>query len=357
MFILNNKTLTLKHEGIVYSKTLAEEELVQVKIFAMDDDITAIVKLCFPASKDLLLKEGFWKNDGSIYYKNIGISIPQVLAEKMMKADEEELKRLINFWCWLSLNPNPRSRESLYTWIERNGIQLTNGGLMILYRRVVDTGKTSLNSLEQFVKETYERLRKNKKSTNIGVYQCSYNQDSFSIGNFGSTFTSPVYIGNLKELYHSFKNEQVFTDNYTCTKRYMIGKEEREKRNEGDEDSSVSCSRGLHMSGKYFAYDGFGDTPIAVLVNPMDVLAVPDNGEKIRACAMTPIAVLNEDAEWADDKEIHKRIDACYDYQLNNLETLLNEAEFEDFQKHEILENKWNLAVGFETVLSILNNQ
>lgn len=353
MFILNNKTLTLKHLGIVYSKMLSEEELIQVKVFALDDDIESIIKLCFPTSKDLLLKEGFWKENGSIYYKNIKISIPQVLAETMMKANDEELKRLINFWCWLSLNPNPRSREDLYTWIEKNGIQLTNKGLMILYRRVYRVTKVS--PLTAFVKETYEKLRKQKKSTNVDVFQCSYN-GNFALGNYGSELTQPVLMGNLKELYHSLPDSTIyFTDAHTRKKRYLIGVEEREPRALGDEDSSVSCSRGLHMSGKNFAYEAFGDTPIAVLVNPMDVLAVPDSGEKIRSCAMTPIAVLNEDAEWADDKEVHLRVDAVYDNQVNNLEKLLSEAQFEDFKKHEVLENKWNLSVGFETVLNILN--
>ena len=87
----------------------------------------------------------------------------------------------------------------------------------------------------------------------------------------------------------------------------------------------------------------------------IDVLAVPDNGDKIRSCAFTPVAVLNEDAEWADDPEVHKRIDGCYDVAIDRLETLLEQADFEDFKKHEVLSNEWNLAVGFETVLKILN--
>jgi len=352
MVILNNNTLTVKHDGVLYSKELSPEELIQVKVYLLDEDEQSIVDLCFATSKSLLKREGFWEENNCIYYKNIHVSIPQVLAEKLIEANEDEFQRLIKFWGWLSLNPNARTRESLYDWIEKNGIQLTEGGLMILYRRVyrVEARDTKLG---KFVSETYKKLRKQKKSTNVSVWMDA-DGDYFISNVF---YDNSVLVGNLKQLYFELDIPlQVFTDAHSRTKRYLIGVEEREPRSAGDENSNVSCSRGLHMSGKHFAYNGFGDTPIAVVVNPCDILAVPDHGEKIRSCAMTPVAVLNTDCEWADDTEVHKRIDACYDIAIEQLEALLNEAEFEDFKKHEVLQDKWNLSVGFESVLKILNN-
>ena len=343
--------MTVKYEGQTYSKEVSPEELTMVKVYAIDNDLESIVNLCFPTGKDLLKKEGFWEEDGSVYYKNIKVSIPKVLANKLIKAKDEEFDRLIKFWGWLSLNPNPCTRENLYGWVDKHGVQLTNGGLMILYRRVVSLNPKN-TELGKFVKEAYEKLRKQKKSTNVTVYEVN-EKECYSIKcDNNSTYS----VGNLKQLHLELDVPcQVFTDNHTRTKRYVIGEEAREERKEGDENSSVSCSKGLHMSHKDYFYSGFGDTHIAVVVNPCDILAVPDNGQKIRSCAFTPVAILNKDAEWAEDKEVHNRIDSCYDAAVDRLENLLNEANFEDFKKHEVLSNEWNLAVGFETVLKLLN--
>lgn len=351
MILLNNRTLTVHYDGVVYSKEVEDHEVPMIKIYAMDVDYESIINLCFPTPVKLLKREGFWEQDGSLYYKNIKVSIPQVLADKFLNADEDEFNRLVKFWGWLSLNPNPRTRENLYEWVKKNGIQLTNGGLMILYRRVVRV-KPEQTKLGKFVKETYDKLRKQKKSTNIGVYLYD---------NYHYTTNEVVdgercqQIGNLKQLHRELNApSKVFTDAHTGKKCYMIGVEEREPRSAGDE-SDATCSQGIHAGGKGFGFNGFGDTPIAIVVNPVDVLNSVENQSKIRFCAMTPVAVLNSDCEWINDPLVHQRIDGCYDAQVERLETLLEEATFEDFKKHEVLSNEWNLAVGFETVLKILN--
>lgn len=358
MLIINNNTLTLNYEGQLYSKEVSPEELTMIKVYAVDNDLESIVNLCFPTPKSLLKREGFWEEDESVYYKNIKVSIPQVLAVKMLEASEEEFQRLIKFWGWLSLNPNPRTREELYNWVDKHGVQLTEGGLMVLYRRVISINPAN-TELGKFVREIYEKLRKQKKSTNVDVYQDEdgeYTLIPTCIDELYNTIDCHEVVGNLKQLHFELDLPlKVFTDAHTRTKRYIIGQEARETREQGDENSSVSCSKGLHMSHKNYSFSDFGDTPIAVVVNPCDILAVPDNGEKIRSCAFTPVAILNKDAEWAEDKDVHQRIDACYDAAVERLETLLNEATFEDFKKHEVLGNQWNLSVGFETVIKLLN--
>lgn len=350
MLILNNNCLTVKYDGQTYSKEVSPDELTMIKVYAMDNDLESIINLCFPTSKVLLKREGFWEENGSVYYKNIKVSIPKVLAEKLIKADEEEFQRLIKFWGWLSLNPNPRTRENLYGWVEKNGIQLTNGGLMVLYRRVVSLEPEDTD-LGRFVKETYEKLRKQKKSTNVNVWENKFEP----VYTLNKDFVQHTMIGNLKQLYLELDMpSNVFTDAHTRKKRYMIGIEEREPRSAGDE-SDATCSQGIHAGGKGFRFDGFGNTPIAIVVNPTDVLNSVENQSKIRFCAMTPVAVLNKDCEWIDDPNVHQRIDECYDIQVERLESLLEQTTFEDFKKHEVLSNQWNLAVGFETVIKLLN--
>ena len=352
MLIINNNTLTLNYEGQLYSKEVSPEELTMIKVYAVDNDLESIVNLCFPTPKSLLKREGFWEEDGSVYYKNIKVSIPQVLAIKMLEADEEEFNRLIKFWGWLSLNPNPCTRENLYGWVEKNGIQLTEGGLMILYRRVVSLNPkdTKDTKLSMFVKDTYEKLRKQKKSTNVDVYQ---EEGDYYISRLACLPNE--FHGNLKQLYLELDiSLEVFTDAHTGKERYEIGKESRMPRDKGDE-SADSCSRGYHLASERYNFSGFGDTPIVAIVNPADIFNAVDDFTKIRTAAFTPVAVLNSDCEWINDPEVHNRIDACYDVAVERLETLLNEASFEDFKKHEVLGNQWNLAVGFETVIKLLN--
>lgn len=349
MFILNGNTITLVYQGQVYTKQATDEEVAVATVHAQAQDYEELINYLFPTPKNLLLKSGFWEENGSIYYKNIKVSIPKVLANKFLTATQEEFDRLTKFWGWLSLNPNPRTRENLYGWVEKNGIQLTNGGLMILYRRVVSV-RQDQTELGKFVKGTYEKIRRAKKKTNVSVWIDDENDYYVSEADYGDSL-----VGNLYFLYHSLNSPiQVFTDDRTRTKRYVIGEEAREPRSAGDE-SDKGCSTGLHCAAMNYDYSGFGDTPIVVVVNPCDVLNAVDNFSKIRTCAFTPVAILNQDCEWIDDPQVHERIDACYDQAVERLETLLSEATFEDFKKHEVLGNEWNLQVGFETVLKILN--
>lgn len=349
MFILNGNTITLVYQGQVYAKQASDEEIVIATVHAQAEDYEELVNYLFPTPKNLLLKPGFWEENGSIYYKNINVSIPKVLADKFVKADGEEFDRLIKFWGWLSLNPNPRTRENLYGWVEKNGIQLTNGGLMILYRRVVRI-KPDQSDLGKFVKETYEKLKKWKKSTNQIVYQDDEADFYVSQIDYGD-----YCFGNLHHIYHSLNPPTgTFTDAHTRKERYEIGKESRMPRDKGDE-SDASCSFGFHLASSRYNFSGYGDTPIVAIVNPADIFNSVDDFTKIRTAAFTPVAVLNSDCEWIDDPQVHQRIDDCYDAQIERLETLLEEATFEDFKRHEVLSNEWNLAVGFETVLKILN--
>lgn len=350
MFILNGNTITLVYQGQVFTKQASDEEIAIATVHAQAQDYEELVNYLFPTPKNLLNKPGFWEQDGSIYYKNIKVSIPKVLADKFLVADGEEFERLIKFWGWLSLNPNPRSRENLYNWIEKNDVQLTNGGLMIHFRRVVRI-KPDQSNLSKFVKETYEKRKKWKKSTNQTVYQ-DYEGDFY----VSQIDHRDISFGNLHHLYHNLNQlTGTFTDNYSRTWDYQIGKESRMDRSQGSEDDSVQCGPGFHSGSKDYGFNGFGNTPIATLINPMDVLAVPIGSTILRACAHTPVAVLNSDCEWIDDPNVHQRIDDCYDAAIERLESLLEQATFEDFKKHEVLSNEWNLAVGFETVLKILN--
>ena len=92
--------------------------------------------------------------------------------------------------------------------------------------------------------------------------------------------------------------EGVYTDHHSHTFRIKIGEMVTMSRKNCDCDSSVSCSRGLHIGGKgWLKQNYYGNTGLACLVDPSQVVAVPhiDNYGKLRTCAYLPIEVINYD--------------------------------------------------------------
>jgi len=87
--------------------------------------------------------------------------------------------------------------------------------------------------------------------------------------------------------------EDVFTDHHSHSFKIKLGEMVFMDRKKCDMDSTVSCSRGLHIGGtSWLNANYFGDVGIVCLVNPADVVAVPMNDEeygKLRCCAYLPV--------------------------------------------------------------------
>ena len=89
--------------------------------------------------------------------------------------------------------------------------------------------------------------------------------------------------------------EGVYTDHHSHTFRIKIGEMVTMPRGKCDCDSSVSCSRGLHIGGKgWLKQNYYGNIGLACLVDPSQVVAVPkvDDYGKLRTCAYLPIKVI-----------------------------------------------------------------
>ena len=92
--------------------------------------------------------------------------------------------------------------------------------------------------------------------------------------------------------------EGVYTDHHSHTFKIKIG--EMVTMNEKDIhcDSSVECSRGLHLASKvWLKKNYYGSVGLACLCNPADVRAVPHRSEygKLRCRAYLPIKKINYD--------------------------------------------------------------
>ena len=88
------------------------------------------------------------------------------------------------------------------------------------------------------------------------------------------------------------KKEGVYTDNYSHTFKIKIGEMVTMDEKDIDCDSSVECSRGLHLASKIWLKKNYcGSVGLACLCNPADVRAVPHDSEygKLRCRAYLPI--------------------------------------------------------------------
>ena len=91
-----------------------------------------------------------------------------------------------------------------------------------------------------------------------------------------------------------------FKDGYTKTFDNSPGTVVEVPRNQVDEDSSKTCSYGLHIANWHYAKNvysaGDNDIMLEVEVNPADVVAVPAdyNQSKIRVCAYKVLGIVDK---------------------------------------------------------------
>lgn len=196
----------------------------------------------------------FYIQNNQLFRTGIPIPIPKVLANKIQNIlsgeNIEELNKFDKFWAWTSQIRNADSRESFYSYIASNNIPITKEGFIIAFRRAHFVGKVKNKELQEFVTQEFFKLRKNKKSTNVIIYENKDGEYTLK-----STYRDEVYhtdkkndiVGNLKDIYLSLGETEDYYESSTAglhgKLKYRIGVETREK--ESDVDwSDAECSRG-----------------------------------------------------------------------------------------------------------------
>src|SRR5688572_10197882 len=233
--------------------------------------------------------EDFEVREGSVYLKGVNRSMPQILVERFIEIVgglniAEEYNALKKFWLKCCLNPNAQSAEDLYKFLAKHRFSIDKHGNFYAYRRVVSTAGPN-KKLVDFVSNTYNKVKAVwKKSPR--AYHVYVQGDDFKFGIIGADFEGST-VGNLEEIYKNLPTmqEKMFTSAHTGNEDYKVGEVISMPRDSGDDNNHVSCSKGFHAASKAYDYSGFGDTPILVIINPMDVLAVPLNEDgKLRTC-------------------------------------------------------------------------
>ena len=246
---INNKVIVILNNGCKLEKDNITDEIFNLICNSSDEEIMGIFNPQYKETleeakktekfinnvedSELLVKKG-----DSVYFKGVSeLSLPKELIEAIINAennnDELKIKAYRNFWTLMSLNPNEECRKNLFWFLTKYDMTIAKCGFFVGYRNVDTTDE-----------------------------------------------------------------EGVYTDYHSHTFKIKIGEMVTMPREKCNCDSNVSCSKGLHIGGKgWLKQNYYGNTGLACLINPADVVAVPhiDDYGKLRTCAYLPIEVIKYD--------------------------------------------------------------
>lgn len=340
-------------DSIMLSKEVVEQRQA---IKEENDKVAKIVE-----GFELLEKSGYFEiKDSSVYFKGINRSLPELLVTKFTEIlnnnklsvndvnleslkNDLEFTSLVKFWKKCCLNPNSQSAEDLYGFLSKHQFKIDKHGNFYCYRRV--QSKSDNRDLIEFISNTYTKIKAvwKKKASSFDVFRDGENNYSFTkVENSPNKIqnTDDILVGNLQELYDNLSSlkENEYTSAHTGKESYKIGTVISMPRNEGSDDNTVSCSFGFHAASKAYDYTGFGDTDILMIVNPMDVLAVPV-GEigKLRTCRWFFACVLSQDERHIlDEKEFDVTdLGDKFEYEmLQDFEDKIKNGFTEEIKRH-----------------------
>ena len=246
---IDNKVTVFLENGEIIEKEITEDKFKKVVKAQTDEEVLKLLCPEYQKSVELhnnalTLVEKIQKSEllsmrgDVVYWEEVScLSVPEELVKVIIKAEEEHNELKIstyrNFWTLMSLNPDERCRKNLFWFLQKYGMTISRCGFFVGYRNVDKT-----------------------------------------------------------------KEENVFTDHHSHTFKIRIGEMVTMDRNKCDTVQENTCSSGLHIGGKgWLKKNYYGDTGLACLINPADVVAVPpyDNYGKLRTCAYLPMDIIHYD--------------------------------------------------------------
>lgn len=261
-----------------------------------------------------------FEKEGLIEYRNgryriSGTSIPvdQTLAEHVIQfyKNNENVQGLLNFAKLLHLNPHKYNKEHLYEFIQRNGVVVTDQGHLVLYKSVRNLNTVDSQLAEFIGNQVRYALESGTDTDNIYVYRseddklvaceteeeptCDYCDEDGDC----TVHIEYDFIGTVADLYQngiSETDDKQFTDFHSGSTDIKLGVPVSMPVENCDPDPDNSCSKGLH-AGSFDYVENFGGmdkTILVVLVNPMNVVAVPYN-DKLRTSEYFPVATLERE--------------------------------------------------------------
>lgn len=246
---VDNKVTVFLENGKIIEKEITEDEFKKVVKAQTDEEVLKLLCPEYQKSVELhnnalTLVEKIQKSKllsmrgDVVYWEKVScLSVPEELVKAIIKAEEEHNELKIstyrNFWTLMSLNPDERCRKNLFWFLQKYGMTISRCGFFVGYRNVDKT-----------------------------------------------------------------KEKNVFTDRHSHTFKIRIGEMVTMDRDKCDTVQEHTCSQGLHIGGKGWLKENYyGDTGLACLINPADVVAVPpyNNYGKLRTCAYLPMDIIHYD--------------------------------------------------------------
>lgn len=291
---------------------------------------------------------------GRLFLKGTKVPLPGAL-EKVIKSYVDmniPIDSLVNFWTLCMQNPSEVARDGFFKYVNDFGVVITDNGYALLYKAVNNNKKeeedANLRKSIHFVTSQYLRLKGMKKSPkSYNVYAMKDDEENtvrFAISTHTGNPPEGDYteLGNLHEMYHqileegsqiSRKSEGMYIPSRTGSHGNSInlGKPVVMPREQCDPDINQSCSYGLHVgSHKYVSSFGRSmDTILAVLVNPRDVVALPEyDHSKIRVCEYFPYAEIERDEQGNWEELDHGHFEEDFlNYEKEELEGFIKNAD------------------------------
>lgn len=358
----SNLTVILQ-DGTTLTSTNCSDDLFN-QVFANQNDENAVKNLLSPKLVEKVeeynLKKELIENlsssryltvsGSSVYLKDISeLTLPEDFITAFFKAEKANnltlLESYLNFWTLASLNPDSRARMNLFWFLSKYGMTITKKGLFVAYRNVeVKSQGTNIDkTLSEFISVNYAKVKSWKKSpANFIVVNSSVTGYYITKReNADSLEETETVLGLLSDKYKNLSEDgetaTVYTDNYTKTFNIKIGEVVSVPRKNCDSKQENICSRGLHVASKSWLESngsGFGGTSLAVLVNPVDVVAVPpkDSYGKMRVCAYYPVHVV----ERKDGKIVDTVIDNGFEDDFIDKIVYTGEINNEDSGMYQI---------------------
>lgn len=344
------KLLTPEQEKVVVKEDTEKQEKELVSNFL---DI-------FKNNKD------FEVEDGELWFKGIySVSIPSIIVaafvELLQKKEEyekegytalielqqvnEQYQSLKAFTAKLLTSPRQESIEQVLNFCRHNDMRISKRGNIIAYRRVREFTDVSMPDnleLAAFVKESIAKVKKWKQSPkNYFVSFDDENTKEYKLTKH--EFTEHSDLGNLFDLYNNqsiLKPEttKLYSSQHDYGKyQFAIG--DVYKADEGDIDVNAGqChSGGLHFASVSYNYEGYGEIPIVVLINPAKTITIPLNETAKGRTTEMKIACINPNEHGIHiDETLIEEADEQYDeYTLEELQQVISQKTLKPLSVEE----------------------
>lgn len=205
-----------------------EENCFDETLTAGDFDMGQKVADYLALSDDMEVKEG------RLLF--MGEQMHGVLADKILESvrNGDNAQPLVQFAEKLRSNPSRNSRDQLFNWLEKAGLELTPDGNVIGYKSV-------------------------------------YSNPDNSDYSFRSVSSGKARVNGVAQVGQIFQS---------------VGDTVSMDRSDVTDNPAVACSHGLHVGTLSYAKGFSGDTILIIHVDPADVVSVPQdsNFEKMRVC-------------------------------------------------------------------------